>query len=75
MQDITYKDNERYMAVLHQGKTTRWICRFYFNTANKYLALPTDDKKEEKIMISNIYEIENCKDALIKSASRFAGKK
>lgn len=69
--DITYKDNERYMAVLYKAKTTKWICRFYFNTATKYLSIPDENKKEEKIVIKNVYDIELYKDKLIASVSRF----
>ena len=69
--DITYKDNERYMAILYKSKTTKWICRFYFNTSTKYLAIPTENKKEEKFVIQNVYDIEQYKDKLIESVSRF----
>jgi len=69
--DITYKDNERYMAILYKAKTTKWICRFYFNTSTKYLAIPDENKKEEKIVIQNVYDIENYKDKLAASVSRF----
>jgi len=69
--DITYKDNERYMAILYKAKTTKWICRFYFNTSTKYLAIPDENKKEEKIVIQNVYDIEQYKDKLIASVSRF----
>lgn len=69
--DITYKDNERYMAILYKTKTTKWICRFYFNASTKYLAIPDENKKEEKIVIQNVYDIENYKDKLIASVSRF----
>ena len=69
--DITYKDNERYMAILYKAKTTKWICRFYFNTSTKYLAIPNENKKEEKIVIQDVYDIEQYKDKLIASVSRF----
>ena len=69
--DITYKDNERYMAILYKAKTTKWICRFYFNTSTKYLAIPDENKKEEKFVIQNVYDIEQYKDKLIASVSRF----
>lgn len=68
---ITYKDNERYMAVLYNGKTTKWICRLYFNTANKYIAVPDENKKEERISISDIYEIEKYQDRLVESLKKY----
>lgn len=69
--EITYKDNERYMAILYKSKTTKWICRFYFNTATKYLAISNENKKEEKIAISNIYDIEKYKDKLVAALSKY----
>ncbi|MCR5016037.1 MAG: type I restriction enzyme HsdR N-terminal domain-containing protein [Ruminococcus sp.] len=72
--NITYKDNERYMAILLNGKTTKWICRFYFNTANKYIAIPDENKKEERITISNIYEIEKFQDKLAESLKKYLNK-
>lgn len=55
---ITYKDNERYMAILYNNKTTKWICRLYFNGNKKYICLPDSTKKEQRYDISNIYDIE-----------------
>ena len=74
MSDISYKDNESYMAVLYKGKTTRWICRFYFNTATKYLSIPDENKKEIKHIISDIYEIEKYKNDLEISIKRYIKK-
>jgi len=69
--DITYKDNERYMSILYKEKTTKWICRLYFNGPSKYIAIPNEDKKEIKHHIQNIYEIENHKDELINVLKRY----
>ncbi len=70
--DVLYKDNERYMAILYKGKTTKWICRFYFNRAsNKYITIPDENKKEVRIDIANIYDIEKCKDQLITAVKRY----
>lgn len=71
MNDITYKDNERYMAILYKGKTTKWICRFYFNTATKYLAISNANKKEEKVVLENIYDIEKYKDKLVDALQKY----
>jgi hypothetical protein len=71
MNDITYKDNERYMAILYKGKTTKWICRFYFNSSNKFLIIPDKDKKEVKYPIANVYDIEGLKEPLAVSIGRF----
>lgn len=71
VEDITFKDTESYFSVLHKGKTTRWICRFYFNTANKYLVVPDENKKEIKLPITGIYDIDNYKEKIVNSLNRF----
>ena len=47
------------MAILYKNKTTKWICRIYFNQSKKFITIPNEDKKEERININNVYEIEN----------------
>ncbi len=69
--DITYKDNERYMAILYKGKTTKWICRLYFNGGKNFITIPDDDKKELRIDINNVYDIEVYKEELIKALNRY----
>lgn len=71
MQDIYYKDNERYMAILYKNKTTKWICRLYFNGNKKYITIPSDTKREERIDISNVYDIDNKKEDLGKALQRY----
>lgn len=56
--DITYKDNERYMAILYKNKTTKWICRLYFNGGKKFISIPDENKKEKRFLIEKIYDIE-----------------
>lgn len=69
--DITYKDNERYMAILLQNKTTKWVCRLYFNSSNKYITIPDSAKKEQRFDIDNVYDIENHKDKLIEAVNMY----
>lgn len=69
--DITFKDNERYMAILYKNKTTKWICRLYFNTSTKYIAIPDINKKESRIAINNVYEIEKYKQELLDVLARY----
>lgn len=69
--DITYKDNERYMAILYKGKTTRWICRFYFNSTKKFITVPDDNKKEIRIDIDSVYDIEQHSDEIVKALNRY----
>lgn len=71
VEDITYKDTESYFSVLHKGKTTRWICRFYFNSANKFIIVPDENKKDIKHPINGIYDIDNFQQEIINSAKRY----
>ena len=69
--DITFKDNERYMAVLYKNKTTKWICRLYFNSSTKYIAIPNADKKKKRISLNDLYEIEQYKQDLLDVLTRY----
>ena len=71
MDDITYKDNERYMAILYQNKTTRWICRLYFNSSKKFITIPDDNKKDVRIDIDSVYDIEKHKEELTTALNRY----
>lgn len=71
MNEITYKDNERYMAILHKNKTTRWICRLYFNSAKKFITIPDENKKDVRFDIESVYDIEKYKDKLSESLKRY----
>ena len=71
MQDIYYKDNERYMAILYKNKTTKWVCRLYFNGTKKYITVPTNEKKEKRLDISNVYDIDNFKNELVSALKRY----
>ena len=71
IQDITYKDNERYMSILYKTKATKWICRLYFNSSNKYIAFPDENKKEIKIALESIYDIENYNQQLVDVLMRY----
>ena len=69
--DITFKDNERYMAILYKNKTTKWICRLYFNSSTKYIAIPNADKKKKRISLNDLYEIEQYKQDLLDVLTRY----
>ncbi|MCM1328409.1 MAG: type I restriction endonuclease [Ruminococcus sp.] len=71
IEEVTYKDNERYMAILHKNKTTRWICRLYFNSAKKFITVPDENKKDVRIDIDSVYDIEKHKDKLVMALNRY----
>lgn len=71
---VTYKDTVNYFNILVDNNTRKWICRFYLNTENKYIAFPELDSdgnktnKEVKFVLekglNSIYEM---KDKIIES--------
>lgn len=71
VEEITFKDNERYMAILHKNKTTRWICRLYFNGAKKFITVPDENKKDIRIDIDSVYDIEKYQDELVAALNRY----
>lgn len=68
---VAYKDNERYMSVNIDGKTTKWICRFYFNGQKKYITLPNEQKKEVRIDINNVYDIMNSQEQIVEAVKKY----
>lgn len=70
MNEITYKDNERYMSVLYHDNVRNWVCRFYFG-AKKSIAIPDENKKEIRYAIESVYDIENYKDQLAEVVQRY----
>lgn len=62
---ISYKDNERYMSINYDNKSTKWICRLYFNSSKKYITIPNEQKKEVRYDIENVYDIEKLKDQIL----------
>lgn len=70
---IGYKDGVNYMAIICDGKVTKWICRLYFNGTKKYIAVPDNNekRKEKRFDIETPYDIEKYQEEIMKSASRF----
>ena len=56
---VVLKDWKHYCNVLFDGKATKQICRFYFNTKQKYVSFFDENKKEEKVPIDKLSEIYN----------------
>lgn len=69
--DITYKDNASYFNVLYKNNTWKWVCRLHFNTKQKYISFPLEDKKDEKIAISKVEDIYSFKDRIKDIVSRY----
>lgn len=71
LERVTYKDNERYMSINIDGKTTKWVCRLYFNGQKKFITIPNEQKKEVRIDINNVYDILSHKADIIAVGQKF----
>jgi len=56
---VVLKDWKLYCNVLFDGKATKPICRFYFNTKQKFVSFFDENKKEEKVPIDKLSAIYN----------------
>lgn len=71
-EDVTYKDNERYFAVLYKGNIRKTICRINFDTKKKQILIPDENKDFTRYYIESVNDIYSYKDDLIKVVSNFA---
>ncbi|HBH49171.1 MAG TPA: restriction endonuclease [Bacteroidales bacterium] len=69
---IQYKDNQSYFAVYYD-KQTQPICRLHFNKAQKYIGILDEEKNEERFPISNLDEIYNYSEQLIRTLKNYLG--
>jgi hypothetical protein len=70
---LVLKDWKRYCNVLFDDKATKQICRFYFNTKQKYVSFFDENKKEEKVPIDKLSEIYNYAEKLKATVSYYDG--
>lgn len=56
---ISFKDTTNYMNILVDGKTSKWVTRFFLNSKNKYVSFPVfeGDAREEKIQIERLEDL------------------
>lgn len=69
--DLAYKDTESYFGILYQNNTRKPICRVQFGQKKSYLLIPDENKKFEKYPIDTVSDINNFKEQLITSATRY----
>ncbi|MDY5968622.1 MAG: type I restriction endonuclease [Bacteroidales bacterium] len=69
---IAYRDAQSYFAIMIDDNNRKIICRLYFNTANKRLAIVKADKSEVKYTLTCLDDIYTYADELRAEASRFA---
>lgn len=61
---VTYRDAQSYMAILLDNNSHRTICRLYFNSKKKSIALLNSEKKEVKHEIKDLDDMYQHTDAL-----------
>jgi hypothetical protein len=75
---LSYKDTERYFAVLFDGKVTKWICRLVLTDNKKELILPTvvtsPYDMPAKQPLTSVNDLYSHKSILIASLERFLAK-
>jgi predicted type IV restriction endonuclease len=54
---LAYRDAQSYCAILLDDNNRKTICRLYFNSAKKYIALMDASKKEVKMEIKHLDDI------------------
>lgn len=68
---IVMRDTQSYCGILLDDSNRKPICRFYFNTSNKYLATFDNEKKEKKILLSSLDDIYMHTDALMTTVNAY----
>lgn len=71
LQDISYKDTINYISILYKGKTTKWICRLILSGTRKVMIIPDENKKDIKISLGSIYDIERYRAQLLEVVKRY----
>lgn len=69
---IFYRDAQSYFAILIDDSNRKTICRLYFNSANKRLAIIKADKSEVKYNLDTLDDIYTHADELRAEVARFA---
>jgi hypothetical protein len=68
---VAYRDAQSYFAILLDDNNRKTICRLYFNSAKKCIAILDDQKKEVKNEISSLDDIFNYAELLLKSVESY----
>ena len=71
VEDITYKDTERYMNVLYKGNIRNWVCRLVLTESRKYILIPDENKKPVRIDLTSIYDLEKYEEELLTALKRY----
>lgn len=69
--EITYKDTESYINILHKANSRRWICRLKLTPSQKTLIIPDENKKDVKYQLKDIYDLMGYADQLSEVLKRY----
>lgn len=68
---IVSRDTQSYFGVLLDDNNRKPLCRFHFNSKQKYLGIVGEDKREERYPIASLDDIYALSDKLIDNALRY----
>ena len=68
---IAYRDAQSYFAILLDDNNRKTICRFYFNSSRKYIAILDKDKKESRIELKTLDDLYNFQTSLMETIENF----
>lgn len=71
IKDVVYRDTESYFGILFKDNNRKPICRMNFDTKNKQLLIPDENKKFERHYIDSLNDLYNFKDSLINVVKRY----
>lgn len=74
-QRIIHRDTQSYMGILLDDNNRKPLARLYFNSSQKKLGIFDEQRKEEKVNISNINDIYQYGDQLRRVFSFYEGEK
>lgn len=69
--NITHRDTESYFGILFQDNNRKPICRINFDTKQKQLMIPNENKNFKRHYIEYVDDIYKFKDALIEVMQRY----
>lgn len=72
--DISYKDNERYFSIIYKGSIRKTICRINLDTKKKQIMIPNENKEFNRIYIDSINDIYKYKDNLVVAVTNYIDK-
>lgn len=75
MSDISYKITDTYLAILYKNNTRKWICRFIFNSSQKSIIIPDENKNELKYKLLSINDIYKNEKDIIETVLRYSSPK